>query len=167
MALNLDIQDVLGDMARPNLFEIEISFMGKDFKYKVKASKMPGRNIGPIAVSYQNRKINLAGDIKFENWACTVYNDETQLVRQQFLDWSSLCHASGREITGDKPENYKKVGLIRHFARDGKTVTAVEQVTGIWPTTVGDVELSWDTNDQVETFEVTFAIDWAEPVPVV
>lgn len=165
--LRLDIQDVLGDLARPNLFEIEIPFMGKDFKFKAKSARMPGRNIGQVPVAYQNRKINLAGDLKFESWALTVYNDESQLVRQQFLDWSALCHATGREITGDKPENYKKPIIIRHFARDGETVTAVEQLTGVWPMTVGDVELNWETNDQVETFEVTFSIDWAEPVPTV
>lgn len=167
MALQLDIQDVLGDMARPNLFEVEIPFLGKDFKFKCRASKIPGRTIGQVAVAYQNRKINLAGDLKFETWACTIYNDENQLVRQQMVDWSSLCHASGREITGDKPENYKKIATVRHFARDGKTVTSVEQITGIWPTQLGDVELNWETNDAVETFECTFSIDWAEAIPAV
>lgn len=151
-----------GDFARPNLFEVEIPFLGNNFKLKCKAATMPPSIVEKIPVGYMNRKLNIAGDRTYDDWTITVYNDDAHSTRQKLLDWSHMTHGRGDEISGSSPAEYKKTALVRQFHRNGKDVTHEETVQGIWPTNVGEVQLDWDSNNEVETFEVTFSVDWAE-----
>lgn len=150
------------DFARPNLFEVEIYHLGEAFKFKAKATSIPPSTVEKIPVGYMNRKINVGGDRIYEDWVVTVYNDDNHVTRDDLVGWSNMVHGTGDEITGDRPDQYKKTALIRQFARDGKTVTKEYVVVGIFPTNVGEVQLDWDSNNEIETFEVTFAVDWIE-----
>ena len=149
-----------GDFARPNLFEVEIPVLGKDFAFKCKASTMPPANVEKIPVGYQNRKINVAGDRTYDDWNVTIYNDSKHLTRQAILDWQNLAHGMADEITGATPADYKQTAIVRQFDRDGQTVTKEYTVTGLWPTVVGEIALDWDSNNEIQTFETTFALDW-------
>lgn len=153
---------VSGDFARPNLFEVEITYLGKEFAFKCKAAPLPAGNVEKVPVSYMNRKINVAGDRTFDDWQVTIYNDDEHVTRQQIIDWQGLAHSQGNEITGAKPSDYKKIATVRQFARDGKTITKEYTLTGIWPTVVGEVQMDWSENNSIETFEATFAMDWWE-----
>ncbi|AAU29294.1 tail tube protein [Escherichia phage vB_EcoM-E33] len=151
-----------GDFARPNLFEVEIPFLGKNFSFKCKAAPMPAGIVEKVPVGYMNRKINVAGDRTFDDWTITIYNDDAHDTRQAIVDWQNLCHGMTNEITGAAPAEYKKQAVVRQFHRDGKTVTKEVTIYGLWPTNVGEVQMDWDSNNEVETFESTFAIDWWE-----
>lgn len=61
-----------GDFARPNLFEVEIPFLGKNFSFKCKAAPMPAGIVDKVPVGYMNRKINVAGDRTFDDWTITI-----------------------------------------------------------------------------------------------
>ncbi|WNL63143.1 tail tube protein [Citrobacter phage Ci1] len=148
-----------GDLARPNLFEIEIPFLGRDIKFKCKAGTMPAAVTEAVIVGYQNKKIKLGGDRTFEDWTITVYNDTDHDVRQQFLDWQNTVHALDRQIYGDNPDVYKKEAQVSQLNRQGEK-TATHTIYGAWPTNVGEIALDWDTNNEVETFEVTLSVDW-------
>ena len=162
MALELNIGSILGDIARPNLFEVEIPFLGRNFKFKCKAATLPSSVVEKIPVGYQNRKINLGGDRDFEDWIISIYNDMDHTVRNQMLDWSRMVHQQDRRIYGDKPAEYKKDGYVRQFDRQGN-VTAQYTIKGMFPTNVAEIALDWDSNNEVEIFEVTLALDWWEP----
>lgn len=149
-----------GDFARPNLFEVEIPFLGKNFSFKCKAAPMPPGNVEKINVGYMNRKMPIAGDRTFDDWTVTVYNEDNHNTRQEMIDWQGLAHGQGDEITGATPAQYKKQAIIRQFARDGKSITKEYTIYGIWPTVVGELAMDWDTNSEVSTFETTFAMDW-------
>lgn len=162
MALNIDsIRAAFqnGDFARPNLFEVEIPSIGRDFKVKCRGTNLPAGIIDQVEVSYQNRKIKLAGDRTYEEWTVTVYNDVEHNTRQSFIDWQHQAVAMGKAIYGENPDAYKKQSLVRQFNRQGEE-TAVYNIYGIFPTNVGEVALDWETNNEVETFEVTFAMDF-------
>ncbi|MGL5307498.1 MAG: phage tail protein [Aeromonas veronii] len=162
MALNLtDISNAFqsGDFARPNLFEVEIPFLGRDFKFKCKAASMPAAVTEQVIVGYQNKKLKLGGDRTFEDWTITVYNDSDHSVRKQFIEWQNLVHAIDRRIYGENPDVYKKEGTVTQFDRQGNP-THNHNIFGLWPTNVGELVLDWDTNNEVETFEVTLSVDW-------
>lgn len=162
MALNIDrIRNAFqsGDFARPNLFEVEIPLLGRDFSVKCRGASLPAAVTEPIEVSYQNRKIKIAGDRSVEEWTVTVYNSDDHAIRKQFLDWQSQCAAMGKSIFGETPDVYKQNALVRQFDRKGEE-TAVYNMYGIWPTNVGEIALDWESNNEVETFEVTFAVDF-------
>ncbi len=150
-----------GDFARNNLFEVEIPFLGRDFKFKCRAAQLPPASLEHIDVSYQNRKMKIGGDRTFEDWTITVYNDEEHNVRQQFVDWQRQVNEIDRRIYGETPETYKKPALVRQYNRRSEE-TRVVNIFGSWPKNVGEVQLDWDSNNEIQTFEVTLAIDWWE-----
>lgn len=149
-----------GDFARPNLFEVEIPYLGRNLSFKCRAAPMPPGNVEKIPVGYMNRKLNVAGDRTFEDWTVTIFLDEKHVTRQDVLDWQALAHGQGDTIEGATPGEYKKTATIRQFSRDGETITKEHTMYGVWPTVVGPVEMSWETNNEVSTFDVTFAMDW-------
>lgn len=101
-------------------------------------------------------------ELRVDDWTITIYNDDAHDTRQAIVDWQNLCHGMTNEITGAAPAEYKKQAVVRQFHRDGKTVTKEVTIYGLWPTNVGEVQMDWDSNNEVETFESTFAIDWWE-----
>jgi|TARA_R110000851_G_scaffold138345_2_gene274957 hypothetical protein len=150
-----------GDFARPNLFAVEIPFLGRNFEFKCKAASSPASLVPEVPVSYQNRKIKIAGDREFEPWTVSVYNDEAQNTRQEILDWIALSAGAGLTVTGEKPEDYKKTGSLVRYNRKGEEVKKLT-LYGLFPTNVGEITLDWEDNNTVEVFEITLAYDYYE-----
>lgn len=150
-----------GDFARPNLFEVEIPYLGKNFKFKCKAATMPAATVEKVPVGYQNRKINVAGDRTYDDWTVTIYSDDAHVTRNALIAWSNSLHGMGEQISGDIPGNYKKQAVVKQKNRNDE-VTAEHTISGLFPTNVGEVALDWDSNNEVSTFECTFALDWWE-----
>ncbi|MBF84623.1 MAG: phage tail protein [Acidobacteria bacterium] len=148
-----------GDFARPNLFKVEIPYLGRNFEFKCRAASMPASTTGEVIVSYQNRKIKLGGDRTFDQWSITVYNDDQHDTRQQFIDWHNQVHGLDNNITGETPETYKKEAVVRQYNRRGQ-VTRSYTIYGLFPTNVGEIALDWDTNDEIQTFEAQMSYDW-------
>lgn len=166
MAINVDnIKRAFtsGDFARPNLFEVEIPYLGSTFKFQCRASAMPAGTLEKVEVSYQNRKYNVAGDRTFDDWTVTTYNDEGHTIRKAMLAWQAIANSAGKDISGSTPDDYKKTGTITQLDRNGNA-TATATVFGIFPTAVGEIALDWDSNNEIETFETTFSIDYFEVV---
>lgn len=162
MALSIDgIKSAFqnGDFARPNLFEVELPHLGKDFSVKCRATSLPAAIMEQIEVSYQNRKIKIAGDRTYEEWTLTVYLDDAHTARQAFIDWQGTAAALGKSIYGENPDVYKYNTLVRQFNRKGEE-TAVYNLYGVFPTNVGEVALDWETGSEVSTIEVTLALDY-------
>lgn len=164
MAINVDnIKRAFnnGDFARPNLFEVEIPYLGQSFKFQCRAASMPAGTAEKIEVSYQNRKYHVAGDRTFEDWTVTVYNDENHDIRTAFLAWQDRAVGLGKEISGETPDDYKKTATATQLDRNGDP-TRSATMYGIFPTNVGEIALDWDSNNEIETFEVTLSIDYFE-----
>lgn len=151
-----------GDLARANLFKVKIPFLGRDLEFKVKASQFPVGVVEKVPVSYMNKKINLAGDRTYEDFTCTVYVDSDHTIRQQLIDWQSKTHAIGKDIYGDIPAEYKKQATITSIDRQGRE-TKQYNFEGVWPTNIGELQVDWENNNAVSTFDVTFQIDWWLP----
>lgn len=146
------------DFARPNLFEVEIPFLGDGIKFKCRAAAMPAAEVGVINVGYMNRKYKVMGDRVFSQWQITVYADEVQSTRDQFIAWQALGQSMGRTSAGGTPDIYPQVAYIRRFDRNGEVAKEYE-IQECWPLTVGEVALDWDTNDQIETFDVNLELN--------
>lgn len=150
-----------GDLARPNLFEVEIPFMGETFRVRCKAASMPAASVEPVIVGYQNKKMKLAGDRTFDDWTITVYNDVNHDTRQQFIDWQNIAQAIGRNINGETPDVYKKEATVYQLDRAGNR-TRSYTIFGLWPSQISELVLDWDTGSEVEMFEIVLTLDWWE-----
>lgn len=172
MAFNIsDMRSQLtGGGARPTLFEVQITnpINGvADFKvpFMVKASSLPASTIGAVEVPYFGRKIKIAGDRTFEDWEVTVINDEDFAVRNAMEQWMNAMNShvgNVRDTARLAPESYKTQAQIRQFSKVGGDPIREYTFNGLFPTNISAIETSWETNDTIEEFTVTFGYDWWE-----
>ena len=152
-----------GDFARGNLFEVNIPSMDKNFKFRCKATNVPAATVGVVELGYQNRKVKIAGDRTYDDWTVTVYNDDGHDSREDFVAWQNLAAGTGTSITGQIPNAYKYNATISQFDRNGNETSRYD-IQEIWPSSVGEVSFDWDSNDELQTFEVTFSIDYVNKI---
>ena len=159
--------------ARPALFDVQITFppgvsvvasTSPILKLTCRAAQLPAATIGNIDVGYFGRMIKLAGDRTFADWTVTIMNDEDFLVRAAFEKWSNSINrlqSNFRDI-GVENEAYKAEAVITQY---GKTGFKTRQYTmsGLFPTAIDAIDLNWESQNQVETFGVTFSYDYWLP----
>lgn len=151
-----------GDYARPNLFEVTIP--GADgAKLVCKAASLPATTVGVVEVPYMNRKIKVPGDRTFADWTVTVINDNAMEVRKALLSWQADIQGFDEWDggLGDHPtsDTTHKIMEVDMFDRGGAQIGTV-QIEG-WPSEIGSIDLSWESNDAVQEFTVTFSVTWS------
>lgn len=151
--------------AKSTLFQVQITnpIVGgiADIKvpFMVKASIIPSSTINSIDVPYFGRKIKVAGDRTFEPWRVTVINDEDFLIRNAMEAWMSAINTHEGNLSAVGPVQYKAQAQITQFSKSGVPLR-VYNFNGLFPTEVAAMNMSWEENDRIEEFDVTFAYDW-------
>lgn len=148
--------------ARQNLFQVQITNVGNraaDLKtpFLVQSAQIPAANLGTIQVPYFGRMLKLAGDRTFDPWVVTVMNDEDFLVRNAMEEWSNRINRLEGNIRTLR--NYKSEARVIQYGKDGSTLRVYE-FHGIYPSAVSQIDLGWDQNDAIETFQVEFQYDY-------
>ena len=177
-----------GGGARPNLFEVQLntfpetirkSWTGeggpaKDFTFFAKATALPAQNIAAIDVPFRGRTFKVAGDRTIDNWTVTIINDEKFNLRNAFEDWSELIAKLDNNMGATNPGSYMKDAYVYQLGRGegsalkkgsnetnagtNNAILKAYQFVDIFPVTVGDIALSYDTGDTIEEFDVEFAV---------
>jgi hypothetical protein len=171
--------------ARASLFEVFLTLPAgiaeptaeSQFRFVCKASSIPASTLGSIDVPYFGRKVKMAGNRTFDNWSVTVMNDEDFLVRNAFELWSSYINSHENNlrdssvITEAGLASYRTRADVRHFAKtglfasgtsdgDSAIPTRIYTFENIFPVSIGNIELNWETTDAIEEFTVEFAYDY-------
>ncbi len=150
------------DFLRLNRFEVQINRMnGQKMKFHVKSAGLPGSTIASIPVPYMGRQIKIPGDRTYEDWNVSVMLDNTAQLRDDLYNWHETINATIANVGPSAVNSVKSDGLITTFKTDGSPGIKYK-VIGIFPTNVGVVEYSKDSNDTIAECQVTFAIDWFE-----
>lgn len=152
------VNQVKNDYARPNLFEVRIDNFATA-KFVVKAASIPAASIGTIEVPYQNRKIKIPGDRTFQDWTVTIINDENYELREQLMSWQAGLAFFDDYGSTLNPMSSHKVMEVYQKNRTGG-LSALSQISG-WPSEIGAIDLSWETTDSVQEYQVTFSVTWA------
>jgi hypothetical protein len=155
--------------ARPTLFSVQITnpINGSadiQVPFMVKGSSIPAATLGMIELPYFGRKVKIAGDRTYEDWTTSVLNDEDFGIRNAIEEWSHAINTPVGNVANlgsASPSQYKSDAQITQFSKTGIPIRTYNFV-GLWPTTVAAIELAWDSNDQIEEFEVTWAYDYWE-----
>ena len=173
---------LIGGGTRPNLFEVSIPTFpsaiseawsaGDDsengiFKFLCKATALPASNLGSIEIPFRGRTLKVAGDRTFDDWTVTIINDEDFKLRTAFERWSNVMSRLDDATGVTNPTSYMTDGYVQQLGRGATaaTGTASEGESSIlrsykffdvFPITVGEIALSYDTTDQLEEFDVTF-----------
>ena len=171
-----------GGGARPNLFEVSIPTFptaiaeawspGDDnengmFKFLAKATSLPASNLGSIEIPFRGRTLKVAGDRTFDDWTVTIINDEDFKLRTAFERWSNVISRLDDATGVTNPSSYMTDGFVQQLGRgptantgsnDGgeTSVLRTYKFFDVFPVTVAEIALSYDTTDTLEEFDVTF-----------
>ena len=129
----------------------------------------PSAIVGGINVGFQGRKIKLPGDPQFDSWAITVYNDETWDLRTAFEQWrNSIAVFDGASDTirgngaSSDPSSFVCDIVVQQLAKDANETAPVAFYTlyNAYPRQISDIQLDWDAENQIQTFQVQFDYDY-------
>ena len=163
-----------GGGVRPNLFEVRLDasnltqFMGgvpaENLAFMCKAANLPAQNVASIDVPFRGRQFKVAGDRTIDNWTITLINDENFAVRNAMEAWSQSIVDLATNQGQIAPTNYMSSADVFQYSRqkgDGESVGVLKQYkfVDIFPITVGDIALSYESGDAIEEFDVEFAVN--------
>lgn len=156
--------------ARPSQFRVVVtppfaSVNTPKLTFTCQAASVPAAITGSIPVFYFGRAAKFAGDREFPDWNVEVLNDEDFAVRKIMERWSNLQNNMVGNVRSDSIdiEGYKSIALVEQLGKQGDVIGSYE-FYGIFPTVVGEMQLSWAAQNQIQTFGVTFAYDYWIPV---
>ena len=156
--------NLIGGGARANQFRVTITpppgiAIGLDVRrtsFLVRSSNLPAQSIGEITVPFRGRNIYIAGDRTFDDtWTTTFLNDTDFLVRNSMERWSNGINDLADNTGVIAPADYQTDLTVEQLDRDD-TVLKTYIFRSAWPTTIAAVELTSDTADAIEEFEVTW-----------
>ena len=175
-----------GGGARPNLFEVSIpsfpsaideawgSGDGQEngiFKFLCKAANLPASTVSPVTVPFRGRTLKVAGDREIGDWNIEVINDEDFRLRTAFERWANVMSKLDDATGVTNPTSYMADAYVQQLGR-GKEAFAETNSGGdssvlrtykfydIFPTEISEIALNYDSGNQVETFNVTFAVQY-------
>ena len=130
-----------------------------------KSAALPASSIGTIEVPFRGRSVKIAGDRTFDNWTATFVNDKDMKIRGIVERWLNLINThegntaelfNPSSSTGD---GYSSDIFVTQLEKDssegGKTLRGYK----LWyafPVSVSQIDLAYDSNDQIEEFSVEF-----------
>jgi hypothetical protein len=152
-----------GGGARANQFRCVINFpntvnsggAGSTAEFLCKAASIPASTVANIEVMYRGRAVNFAGERSFDPWTVTVYNDNDFILRNAFENWVDTI--SNPNATGGLllPSAYQTDLEVHQLDRNDQVLQSYS-FKDAYPTSVSEIGLSWDQNNQIQEYSVTF-----------
>jgi hypothetical protein len=167
--------NMIGDGARPNLFQVSLTFptfaaggavAASKTTFMAKAAQLPGSTIGQVPVFYFGRELKFAGNRSFADWTLQVINDEDFAVRNAMESWMNgiNSHASNlRNGQATSPSGYSVDAEVTQYSKAGEALKTYKFV-GMFPLDLAPIDLDWGSNDTIEEYSVTFAYQWWEAI---
>jgi hypothetical protein len=146
---------LIGGAARPNLFEVELTFpsfatestttegidqtrtVSELSRFMIKTANLPASNVGVIEVPFRGRTLKIAGDRTFDVWTITVINDVDFSIRTAFEKWMNAINKHDDNSGLINPAQYQKDAVVKQFGRSSLS-SAQSSVTSPTATVPGD-----------------------------
>ena len=156
--------------ARPSLFEFTVTAAPdgvdsslSDVDLYCNVSALPGITLTPIERQYFGRTVKIPGDIVFADLTTTIINTETYNVRNEIEKWMEHINSTADNYNSGDYDTAVTFGTgsakLVHFQQNGEK-TMTYEFHDIWPTTLGEIALSYDTASDIEQFDVTWAYNY-------
>ena len=152
--------------ARPSLFEFTVSSTPtgvnatlSDVHLYCNVSEIPPLTLTPIERQYFGRTVKIPGDLVFADLTTTIINTEKYNVRNEIEKWMEFINGTGSNKSQTAANFGTGTAELIHYQKDG-TDTMTYKFIEIWPTTVAEIPLSYDTASDIETFDVTWAYNY-------
>ena len=153
---------VIRDISRPYLFLISIPYLDRDEKVTAfaRTATLPAFKISKVEIPFQTQKWRIAGTAEFDgSWEVKFLCDEGHAIRNKLMVWMQREYDPSIMRNG-APVEYK-ADNIRVIQLDRSSQAVVQyQFVGMFPSEVGNIELSHETSDSPEQFSCTFTYDY-------
>ena len=185
MAINSNVTEFLQKIrqgVKPNMFLVDINFPGglsktgeeKDLtNILCKSAALPASNMGVIEVPFRGRTVKISGDRTFDTWTATFVNDEDMKIRSFMEEWvGQLNTHNGNTAPLFTPETsgtgYMADLTVKQLEKDASAGGSIIREYKLWhcfPTNISQIDLAYDSNDQISEFTVEFQLTYwtAEP----
>ena len=143
----------------------------ENFRFLCKAAQLPASTVASVPVAFRGRELKVAGERTFDPWTVTIINDEDFGLRTSFEAWMNKLSKLNDATGVTNPGSYMTNAYVKQLGR-GKTKFSEENTGGessilrtykfydIWPSNVSAIELSYDTTNTVEEFQVEFQVQY-------
>jgi len=158
---------LVGGGARSNLFKATVNYPGyaagdvELTSFMCKSAQMPASTIETITVPFRGRQLQVAGDRTFEPWTITIINDTDFAIRNAFERWMNGINGHQENTGLTNPTDYKADMIIEQLDKSGVAVKRYD-FRGTFPTSVSAIDVSYDTENEIEEFEVELQVDYWE-----
>ena len=151
--------------ARPAFFDFAVSGTTAitNMNLYCNVSALPPLTVTPIERQYFGRTVKIPGDMVFGDLATTIIQTEAGEERAQIEGWMEKIngHVSNVRDTSFGPEMGSEwsTGTLSQYDKAGVKIMEVS-FKGLWPTTIAEIALSYDTMSDIEQFDVTWAYQY-------
>ena len=158
---------LVGGGARPNLFKATVNFPAyacgevELTSFMIKAAQLPASVVGTVVVPFRGRQLKIAGDRTFDPWTITVINDTDFKVRNAFERWMNGINQHRNNTGLTNPIDYQADMQVAQLDKAGNEVK-VYNFRSTFPTAVSAIELSYDSVDVIEEFQVELQVQYWE-----
>jgi len=175
-----------GGGARPNLFEVSIPTFPSSIsdawgsgdqsengtmKFLCKAANLPASTVAQVPVPFRGRTLKVAGDRTFAPWVVTIINDEDFQLRTAFERWANVISKLDDATGVTNPSSYMTDAYVQQLGRGAERFSTTNEggesavlrtykFYDIFPTEISEITLSYDDSDAIETFTVTFEVQY-------
>lgn len=167
----------IGQGVKPNMFAIDVQWPAGGFTNGVpgttekdlinvlcKSAALPASNLGVIEVPFRGRTVKIAGDRTFDTWTATFFNDKDMKIRSYFEQWLEAMNTHEGNyaplFVPNQDEGYmcdvKVKQLEKNANTEGGLVIREYTLKHAFPTNVSQIDVAYDSNDQIEEFSVEF-----------
>lgn len=184
MAIKSNVKDflqVIQQGVRPNLFLVDIKFPSTSalglpnssdpnaelVNILCKSAALPASNLGVIEVPFRGRTVKIAGDRTFDTWTATFINDKDFKIRHFMERWMRAINAhegnTAEVIVPNNSAGYTADLAVKQLERDvseGGSIIREYSLWGCFPTNISQIDLAYDSNDQIEDFTVEFQLQY-------
>ena len=166
----------IGQGIKPNMFSVDIQFPGNGddeagnfsstdknlTNILCKSAALPGSNLGVIEVPFRGRTVKIAGDRTFDTWSATFFADRDMEIRALFEDWANSintheANTAPRFLPNDTATGYMANLYVTQLEKDkeeGGSAIRTYKLHHCFPTNVSQIDLAYDSNDQISEFTV-------------
>jgi hypothetical protein len=164
---------MIGDGARPNLFQVTLTFpafvtngvvAGSKVSFMAKTTQLPGSTINQVPVYYFGREMKFAGNRTFTDWSLQIINDEDFAIRNALESWMNSINSNAsniRSASAMSPSEYSVDAVVNQYSKTGDIIKSYKFV-GLFPVDVAAIDLDWSNNDSIEEYGATFAFQYWE-----
>ena len=129
-----------------------------DFRFLCNSAVFPSSAIEASSITYMGTVIQIPGNRPAGQLTTAVYNDEDMKIRNHIENWMEKLNGgknNKRETGFSAINSYTGSLKVKQLAKEGGSITKSYDFIDCWPSAVGEISLSWESNE-IQTFDITW-----------